>query len=1126
MFPSLKTQKNKQLGLLLTISVFCFSLLGQAIFVNAQGPLDYKKTWPPTGGSEQNLDFALQSREVATTTSNVPCEAGFAGDYPCNNIDLLSHIPLSDLSGSVSGADIWGWTDPETKQEYALFGVSGGVTIIDLTDPINPVYIGLLPTHAPNDGGQSWRDIKVYADHMYNVSEINEYGLQIFDLTSLRTLTGTGIIPLELEETAHFDGFGSAHNIVINEETGYAYAVGANECSGGLYMMNIQDPVNPTFAGCFDADGYTHDAQCVIYNGPDTTYQNQEVCFNANEDTVTIVDVTDKANPVQLSKVGYAGSAYTHQGWLTEDHTYFISNDELDEQTNGHNTYTYIWDVSDLDGPTLIGIYVADVPSIDHNLYTLDNYVYAANYQSGLRILSLNDVANGNLAEVAYFDIAPETDSASFDGAWSNYPYFESGNIIISGISQGFFVVRPTSGISLQVEETDIAMCVPNNYAVNLNLDSIFGYTSTVQLSTTALPTGITADFGLNPLSPNNTTVMTLTVADPVVGMYNFAVVANGSNPVVTEMQSMTLHTFSGTPNAPALMIPANGAAITTTGRPALSWNEDDNTGNYIIEIATDDAFANIIDQNSGLVSATYQPPLGVVGNGTYYWRVRSENLCDTGANSAVYSFTHTLVDTLYVTNSGNNTQDCASTSTACQTLDEALAKSADGTTIMVAAGTYSHTVVDKNVTIIGTTANGSMVNPETNASIIDGDHKDRGLTINQEVSATIKNITILNGLGERFGGGIFVGGHSEVMLAGIVINNSTAVDPGNWTGGGGIYVSDSADITLMNTHIISNHAQFGAGIFLNATGTGNGSVTAMNSLLDENNASSSGGAIYNWSGTVTLSQTTLSNNQSGSSAGGIMSSGATTSIVDSNIVSNQAIRGGGAYASGPSFEVKRTVFANNQSETIGGGLYLNGGSSMLENVTVSGNQATELGGGLYVNGDSILNNATVAFNEAITGGGLFIADAPYTTTLKNTLVASNIATSGPDCEAEGLLQSMGYNLIGIETNCTNTANGTFIPDTSDQVGTAAAPINPLLGPLADNGGHSMTHALLSGSPALDAANPDTPGSSANSCATTDQRWITRPVDGNNDGTATCDVGAYEYEAANRIYLPVIMKSQ
>jgi hypothetical protein len=168
------------------------------------------------------------------------------------------------------------------------------------------------------------------------------------------------------------------------------------------------------------------------------------------------VDVTNKTTPAQLSRTGYIGSDYTHQGWITEDHAYFLLDDEGDETGFGHNTRTYIWDLADLDNPLLIDNYTASTAAIDHNLYIKGNYAFEANYRAGLRILDIHDIANGNLFEEAYFDIYPGSDSASFNGAWSNYPYFDSGVIVVSGIEQGLYVLQPTTLPGVCTSPSDI----------------------------------------------------------------------------------------------------------------------------------------------------------------------------------------------------------------------------------------------------------------------------------------------------------------------------------------------------------------------------------------------------------------------------------------------------------------------------------------------------------------------------------------------------------------------------------------------------------------------------------------------------------------------------------------------
>lgn len=264
--------------------------------------------------------------------------------------------------------------------------------------------------------------------------------MQVFDLTQLRTRR-TRVV---FTPVTTYTEFGSCHNIVINEESGFAYGVGSKTCRGGLHAVDIREPANPKFAGCFANDGYTHDAQCVIYRGPDAEFHGREICFGYNEDTLTVVDVTNKTSPLMISRTPYKGSAYTHQGWLTEDQAYILHNDEKDE-LNGLNqgfTQTYIWNVQSLRKPIHQGNYFSPVKSVDHNLYIKGNLGYLSNYGSGLRIVDLSGIAENKIKEVAYFDVFPARDAVRFEGAWSVYPYFKSGNLIINSIERGLFVVK------------------------------------------------------------------------------------------------------------------------------------------------------------------------------------------------------------------------------------------------------------------------------------------------------------------------------------------------------------------------------------------------------------------------------------------------------------------------------------------------------------------------------------------------------------------------------------------------------------------------------------------------------------------------------------------------------------
>jgi len=375
--------------------------------------------------------------EPSVQNGIMPCVNGMAGIYPCNGYDFLGQLTLQQFGGN-SGNDSWGWADPDTGKEYAIMGLDSGTAFVDISGD-TPIHLGNLPTATQSS---PWRDIKVYQNHAFIVSEAQGHGMQVFDLTRLRNVADP---PQNFDADANYTEFGNAHNIVINEETGFAYPVGSDTFNGGAHFVDIRNPKNPIAAGGHSTNGYTHDAQVITYNGPDADYTGSEIYLGSNEDRVAIIDVTDKDNPVEISTITYANTVYTHQGWFTEDHRYFILGDELDESRLGFKSRTLIFDFTDLDNPILHHTYLGPTSAIDHNGYVLGNQFFLANYTAGLRVLDISNIESKNVVEEGFFDTFPDNDNADFSGVWSVYPYLPSGKIVVSDINNGLFIIRKSN---------------------------------------------------------------------------------------------------------------------------------------------------------------------------------------------------------------------------------------------------------------------------------------------------------------------------------------------------------------------------------------------------------------------------------------------------------------------------------------------------------------------------------------------------------------------------------------------------------------------------------------------------------------------------------------------------------
>lgn len=365
-----------------------------------------------------------------------PLEGSVAGSFDSNGIVLRSWLTLPQLSAPTpiasSGNSCWGYIAP-SGHEYAVIGTSDGTAFVDITNPGAATLKAVVP------GVNSlWRDVRVRGNYCYAGSEGGS-GIQVMDISNLDT---TGQVTLVGTVTAPTTTTLATHTLALDEVSGFLYRAGGGTNGIRIYDLNA-NPANPPYVGAW-SNVYVHEMQVKTFtSGPYAGRQIAFCCGGANGGNVNtglyVVDVTNKAAPVQLSYTTYPGARFCHQGWLDSTNEYFYINDELDEGATVSTTTTIILNVANLNAPTFVGTFTNGNPAIGHNLFVRGQTLYEANYRSGFRVYDLS-VSRTNPPETAFFDTYPGSDTAQFNGLWNIWPFFPSGTVIGSDIERGLFV--------------------------------------------------------------------------------------------------------------------------------------------------------------------------------------------------------------------------------------------------------------------------------------------------------------------------------------------------------------------------------------------------------------------------------------------------------------------------------------------------------------------------------------------------------------------------------------------------------------------------------------------------------------------------------------------------------------
>ncbi|PCI58780.1 MAG: sodium:calcium exchanger [Gammaproteobacteria bacterium] len=421
-------------------------------------------------------DFQQRMQAYSTLNekqSDLSCVNNLAGSFACNNIDLLAHIPLADFSSKPSaGNDIWGHVDLNTGDEYALIGLNNGVAVVNVSDPTNPVEVGTI-----RGKSDIWRDIKVYQYFDASLNLWRAYAFATIDGSSdYVTVIDLNHLPNSISLVEKNTAVAQAHNVYITnvdhslnialagmtptlQLIGARQTNGASKFGGAFHSYSLNDPENIVLLSNNSAgDGYTHDGASVLITDDRKSNNCQEtgdsctVFIDFNEKEMKLWNISDASNTKLLGIGEYndvdKSKQYVHSGWASEDKQYVFLHDEFDEYKGGLNSTVRVFSIADLTNPQKVGQWTGPTRAIDHNGFVRGNRYYMSNYERGLTVLDISDPTNPS--EVGFFDTFTPADSASFNGAWGTYPFLPSGNILVSDINSGLYILKDNTLTSTQ----------------------------------------------------------------------------------------------------------------------------------------------------------------------------------------------------------------------------------------------------------------------------------------------------------------------------------------------------------------------------------------------------------------------------------------------------------------------------------------------------------------------------------------------------------------------------------------------------------------------------------------------------------------------------------------------------
>ncbi|MFT4759215.1 MAG: choice-of-anchor B domain-containing protein [Paraglaciecola sp.] len=532
-------------------------------------------------------------------------EANLLGTWSDDSI-----TPTSWLDGRYN--DVWGTV--VNGLEIAIVGSTAGVHFIDVTDPTNPTELAFVAGQA--DGDQLvHRDYHSYNGFLYTVADEGPSSLQIIDMNNL---------PASVEVIYDSnDLLVQSHNVFIDTTNQILYACNGNGFE--LKLIDISDPTNPVSLASYNS------ASLPISQIHDMYVRDGIAYLNCAGQGLYVMDFTVPTMPILLgSMTDYPQSGYNHSGWLSDDGEHYY----LCDETHGMDVKTV--SVADLSDISVTALFNAESTNnqIAHNAIVTGDLLYVSYYYDGLQVFDVSDPDNPT--RVAYFDSFDGVSDGSYQGAWGVYPLLPSGNILLSDMNNGLFVIESMESLvdlSLSTSVNEITTCLGDEFSFEITIGNDFNENG-ADLSIIGLPFGATVSYSSNPAIPGE--VVTVTVLNvQTAGDFDFEIIASD---VDNSNEATIALAVGAVPNATNLNMPMD-AATEVSLTPDFAWDATDNTDFYTIFVSADiDDFVGSVFINEETTNPTYNLT-AALDPGIYYWMVTANSDCGLN-DSDIFTFT------------------------------------------------------------------------------------------------------------------------------------------------------------------------------------------------------------------------------------------------------------------------------------------------------------------------------------------------------------------------------------------------------------------------------------------------------------------------------------------------------